>query len=115
VGNADFRESTVRYLAMNYGTEYSRVLDIARADKSLAVPLNADGEIGAQVVYAIRYEMAKTLVDILMRRTGLGTLGDPGDAVVKKIARVAAKELKWNEARVKKEIAAAKQTLAVPR
>jgi glycerol-3-phosphate dehydrogenase len=114
-GNADFRESTVRYLVMNYGTEYSRVLAIAREDKSLAVPLSADGEIGAEVVYAIRYEMAKTLTDILMRRTGLGTLGDPGDAVVKKIARIAAKELKWNEARVKKEIAAAKQTLAVPR
>lgn len=114
-GNADFRESTVRCLAMNYGTEYPRVLAIARADKSLAVPLNADGEIGAQVVYGIRNEMAKTLTDILMRRTGLGTLGDPGEAVLKKIARVAAKELKWDEARVKKEIAAAKQTLAVPR
>ena len=42
-------------------------------------------------------------------------LGNPGEAVVKKIARIAAKELKWNEARVKKEIAAAKRTLAVPK
>jgi len=114
-GHADFRENTVRCLAMNYGTEYSKVLAIARADKSLAAQLNADGEIGAEVVYAIRHEMARTLTDVLMRRTGLGTLGDPGDAVLKKIARIAANELKWNDARVKKELAAAKQALAVPR
>ena len=113
--NADFRESTVRYLATHYGTEYSKVLAIARTDKSLAAPLNGDGEIAAEAVYSIRYEMAKTLTDVLMRRTGIGTLGNPGEAVVKKIARIAAKELKWNEARVKKEIAAAKRTLAVPK
>ncbi len=114
-GNADFRASTVRCLAMNYGTEYSKVLAIARADKSLAAPLNADGEIGAEVVYAVRHEMARTLTDVLMRRTGVGTLVNPGDAVLKKVARIAANELKWDDARVKKELAAAKQALAVPR
>ena len=113
--NADFNERTVRFLAMHYGTEYARVLSIARADRSLAATLDADGEIGAQVVYAVREEMAKTLIDILMRRTGLGTLGNPGEAVLRKVARIAANELKWNEARVKKELAAAKRALEVPK
>lgn len=112
--NSDFPANTLEYLARNYGTEASRVLDIARTSKELAVPLNADGEILAQVVYAIRDEMAETLGDIMFRRTGFGTLGNPGREVINKISRVAAKELKWNDTRRNKEIAEVIQHLKIP-
>lgn len=113
--NTDFNEKTIEYLGRNYGTEYAEVLDIARRRTELKERINDDGEILAQVSYAVRREMARTLSDILMRRSGIGTLGYPGDAVVKKVARVAAKELKWSEARMRKEIADIKKALLLPR
>jgi glycerol-3-phosphate dehydrogenase len=58
--------------------------------------------------------MARTLSDILMRRTGIGTLGNPGEDVLRKVAQVAAKELKWDQARVEKEIADTVDLLRIP-
>ena len=41
--------------------------------------------IGAQIVEAIRNEMAVTLEDVILRRTGLGSAGYPGDEAVLKL------------------------------
>ena len=71
-----------------YGTEIDKVLTLATENSGYTEKINNDGEIVAQVVYAIRNEMAKTLTDILLRRTGIGTLGHPGKEVVKKIDEV---------------------------
>ncbi|HPI77292.1 MAG TPA: glycerol-3-phosphate dehydrogenase C-terminal domain-containing protein, partial [bacterium] len=113
--NADFNNETIGCLGKYYGREIDGVLEIARKDKALAAPLNADGEIAAQAVYAIREEMALTLKDILFRRTGLGTIGDPGDAVVDAVADVAAEELGWDDSRKSKEVAEAKKMFEIPR
>ncbi len=113
--NSDFDKKTIEYLARNYGTEYTRVIEIARTNKKLGEPLNDDGEILAEVVYAVRDEMAKTLDDILMRRTGFGTLGKPGDKIVKKVADTAGKELKWTDARVKKELSRMRENFKIPK
>ncbi len=112
--NSDFDKTTVEYLARNYGTEYTRVIEIARKNKKLAELLNDDGEILAEVVYAIRHEMAKTLDDILMRRTGFGTLGNPGEKILKRIAETAKKELKWSDERVRKELAQVRKDFKIP-
>jgi glycerol-3-phosphate dehydrogenase len=107
-------ENSVDYLARMYGTELPQVMELARKDKSLATPLNADGENPAQVVYAIREEMARTLLDILVRRTGLGTLGHPGIEVLEKIALVATKELNWTQKRCSTELDIANKALTLP-
>jgi glycerol-3-phosphate dehydrogenase len=112
--NADFSAATVDYLSRTYGTEYADVLALARADASLAETLDADGELLAQVTYAIREEMALHLSDILFRRTGIGTLGHPGDDVLRKVAALAARELGWDEARTTRELALATAQLTVP-
>lgn len=112
--NPDFEQRTVEYLGRNYGTEYKAVLEIAREEKSLAKRLNDDGEILAQVAYAVRNESARTLNDILFRRTGIGTLGNPGEAVLNQVARTAARELRWNEDRVKKEMDKALAVFQIP-
>ncbi len=112
--NRDFSAQTIEYLGRNYGTEYAAVLDIARKEKALGRSLNEDGEILAQVAYAVRNESAQTLNDILFRRTGIGTLGNPGEDVLRLVARTAAKELKWNAARVKKEIEKAREVFHIP-
>ncbi len=112
--NNGISPATLEYLARNYGTEYREIIKLVREDQSLSETLNDDGEIQAQVVYAVRREMARTLSDIVMRRTGIGTLGNPGEAVLRKAAVLAAKELRWNKEKTEKEIAAVIDLLKIP-
>jgi glycerol-3-phosphate dehydrogenase len=112
--NSDFAESAMDYLARIYGTELKDVIDIARSDKKYAAPLNADGEMSAQAIYAIAHEMARTLTDILIRRTGIGTLGNPGSGALESIAEIAARELKWSSTRIDLELETAIKALSVP-
>jgi glycerol-3-phosphate dehydrogenase len=65
--------------------------------------------IGAQVVEAIRNEMALTLEDVVLRRTGLGSAGYPGDAVVLKLELILREELGWTSARVAEELQSLKE------
>ncbi len=113
--NADFPEKSLEYLGRNYGREYAGVLEIARKNKTLATPINDDGEMPAQVVYAVRNEMAKTLNDILFRRTGIGTLGNPGESVLRRVAELAAKELKWSIDRTNEELKKARKAFEIPK
>ncbi len=101
----DFSRNTVEYVSRNYGTESKVVFQIARDDSRFAEVISHDGEILAEVVYAIRYESARTLRDIMLRRTGTGTLGNPGEEITGKIADVAAEMLGWDERRREEEIA----------
>jgi glycerol-3-phosphate dehydrogenase len=112
--NEDFENTTVEYLGRNYGTEYDNILKLARQDKKLAEIVNDDGEILAQVVYAIKNEMAVTLKDILFRRTGIGTLGNPGKTVLEKVADIAANELGWSADRKNNEILEAENIFRLP-
>ncbi len=111
---SEFPEHTIDYLARMYGTDLSKLMQIARQEKRYATPLNGDGEILAQALYAIREEMAYTLMDILIRRTGIGTLGHPGLTVLASLAEIAARELKWNTTRTASEIAIADKALKLP-
>ncbi len=113
--NSDFCAQTIEYLGRNYGREYECILEIARGDSTLSKPINKDGEILAQVVYAVRHEMARSLKDILLRRTGIGTLGDPGTAVIKQVAKIAGKELQWTSRQMQKEIDHVRKFFEIPK
>jgi len=110
----NYDKKQVEYLARIYGTEIANIMDLAAKDKKLSEKLNADGEIQAQVVYAVNEEMAFTLNDILFRRTGIGTLGHPGKDVLKKVADTAAKILGWDASRKKAEIDSAEKLFRKP-
>ncbi|ROO85110.1 glycerol-3-phosphate dehydrogenase [Actinocorallia herbida] len=112
--NADFSPETVRHLARHHGTDHDAVLDLARTDPSLTRPLDPDGELLAQALVAVRHESARTLPDILLRRTGLGTLGHPGPGLLESVATVAATELHWSEARRATELETADRLLTLP-
>jgi len=101
----DFSRNTVEYVSRNYGTESQVVFRIARSNTRFAEKVTHDGEILAEVVYAIQYESARTLRDIMLRRTGIGTLGNPGKAMIEKIASLAAGMMGWSEKRKEDEIA----------
>ncbi len=110
----DFSKVTVEYLGKNYGTESHAVFQLARKNSKLAEVLNDDGEILAEVAYALHKEQALFLSDILFRRTGIGTLGNPGDAVIIKVAALAADYLNWDEKKRKSEIQKVQKRFALP-
>ncbi len=112
--NKDFDAKTVEWIGRNYGTHYGLILEMARKDKKLATPLNDDGEIPAQALYAVRNEMALTLGDILFRRTGIGTLGHPGQEALHAIVDTAASHLKWDSARKAREIESVEERYIFP-
>jgi glycerol-3-phosphate dehydrogenase len=58
--------------------------------------------------------MALTLKDIVLRRTGIATLGSPGEAVLRKVAETVAGELDWDEDRINREVEATLSDLQIP-
>jgi glycerol-3-phosphate dehydrogenase len=58
----------------------------------------------AEVVYAVRFESAKTLKDIMLRRTGIGTLGKPATEITQEVLNLASELLHWNQKRQNEEL-----------
>ena len=100
----EYGKCQLEYLAKMYGTEIKELLELAEKE-NLKTRLNSDGELEAQVIYAIQNEMAVKLSDIFMRRTGIGTVGNPGEQVLKRVAELAAKELNWKSEKQAAELA----------
>ncbi|MCW7505015.1 glycerol-3-phosphate dehydrogenase/oxidase [Leptospira paudalimensis] len=109
-----FLPQTIDYLIRHYGLEYETILSIVKVDPNLSTVLNEDGEILAEVVYAIRFEMAKTLSDIFLRRTGLGTLGLLPKESMEKILQVVAKEWGWSKSQIEEETKSIEDRLRLP-
>jgi glycerol-3-phosphate dehydrogenase len=101
----DFSKKTIEYISRNYGTDSKVIFQIARDNQRYAEIVSHDGEILAEIVYAIKYESAKTLKDIMLRRTGTGTLGNPGKDIIYKMTTVAAEMLNWDSKRIDEETA----------
>jgi glycerol-3-phosphate dehydrogenase len=94
-------------LAGRYGYAAHQVLALAAERGELAQPVLAGlPDLLAEVALAARSEQARSVGDVLLRRTRLGLLaarelsGDP----VRRVAEVLARELQWDAARVDVEI-----------
>jgi glycerol-3-phosphate dehydrogenase len=88
-------------LAGRYGHAAHDVLNVAREDERLAAPIVSDlPDLLAEVVYAARREQARSLGDVLLRRTRLGLLAardlDADGPVVARVADALAGELGWS-------------------
>ncbi|GIX43297.1 MAG: glycerol-3-phosphate dehydrogenase [Leptospiraceae bacterium] len=96
-----------KYLIELYGTEHIEILKIIKDNPSLSNPvseLHPEKDVLAQVVFAIQYEGARTLDDVVRRRIGYGTYGIPDKKDLEKIAKLMAKYLKWNSNKIQEEI-----------
>jgi glycerol-3-phosphate dehydrogenase len=96
------------HLAGRYGTEARVIQAMTAADPSLAEPLVPPlPYLRAEAVYAARYEMARTLDDVLSRRSRSLILGrDASTAAAADVARLLAGELGWTEAEAGAQVAA---------
>jgi glycerol-3-phosphate dehydrogenase len=94
-------EAAYGALAGRYGHAAHDVLTVAREREELAAPIVADlPDLLAEVVYAARREQARSLGDVLLRRTRLGLLAARDLAadgrVVARVSEALADELGWS-------------------
>jgi glycerol-3-phosphate dehydrogenase len=91
-------------IVSTHGRAWAELATIARADSTLRDPLPGTLVPAAALVHAVRREMAITLSDVLLRRTGLGSAGYPGDGVVNACAAVLAAACGWDSGRTAGEV-----------
>jgi len=97
----------LRMLVETYGRAYPRVLDLARKlpdGYERLCPSNP--EIVAQLHHAVREEMAVSLQDVLLRRTGIGQSRCQGLDCAEPIAARMAELAGWSKRRLEAEMVA---------
>lgn len=94
------------HLGRLYGARLTSLMAMTDEDDALKRSIGKSGDRAVQVVHAIREEMAMTLEDVVLRRTGIGQLGMPDRGVLEEVASMAARELAWSDARCQSELSA---------
>jgi glycerol-3-phosphate dehydrogenase len=99
-----------RHLMTIYGDRVAAIVRLMAERSDWRMPLvPGQPNVGAEVIHAIRSEMASTLADIVIRRTELGAMGAPGDEITRAAALIAAEELGWDANRRDQEVAAVRE------
>jgi glycerol-3-phosphate dehydrogenase len=104
-----FPSDTIPYLIAAYGSKHEEMLEFSmerpewrsRVDERSPV-------VGGQLAWAARHEMVVSLADAVLRRTSLGSMGNPGDTALQRAAAIVGDELGWSTERVHAEVASLK-------
>jgi glycerol-3-phosphate dehydrogenase len=103
-------EPAYEALAGRYGHAAERVLQTAAERGELAQPILAGlPDLLAEAPFAARHEQARTVGDVLLRRTRLGLLAgrqlcESDDDVPQRVAQALGSELGWDQRRVAAEL-----------
>jgi len=101
-------------LTSRYGTRAILPGRVAAEEPALASRLVSNLPIlGAEVVHAVRNEMVTTLADFMVRRTSaIWRWPSEAEVAAPAVARLMARELKWDAARIDREMAEFRSDLA---
>jgi glycerol-3-phosphate dehydrogenase len=89
-------DASLKHLVQTYGTNYLDILSYRSKNAILGRTFSSSSPVLlAEVIHAIRVEMAQTLGDIIHRRTTLGEGGLPDVTVILRCADLMAAELNW--------------------
>ena len=98
-------QDAIDHWVKSYGTCYSQVKNLLPSSAHPSpLALNSKPVFSAQVFYAVREEMAVKLPDVILRRTGIGSTGQPEESILKTAAEIMAAELGWSIDRVEVEV-----------
>jgi len=96
---------TIEHLVYSYGSEYQNLVQNIIAQPELAEQIDVNLPVTkAEIVHAIRHEMALTLTDVIQRRTELGATGLPSVSTLQSCAELMANELGWSFDRQAQEV-----------
>jgi glycerol-3-phosphate dehydrogenase len=97
---------TALHLAQKFGSDSTKVLDLAQQDRALLEPLFAGAAaIRAEVIYAVREEMAQSIEDLLSRRLGLQFHSwKDAETAAPVVGDLLGRELGWTQAQTKEAI-----------
>jgi glycerol-3-phosphate dehydrogenase len=104
--SAGVHVARVEHMLNRYGSNIHELLDMLRADPSLAEPLaGADDYLKVEARYAVTHEGGRHLEDVLSRRTRISIEAwDRGVAAAPQVAALMAKELGWDDTQTQREI-----------
>ena len=95
----------VTYLISIYGSKVREVLQLIESEPKLKDRLcKHNPDIKAQIIFSVQNELPRTLADIYLRRTGIGTSACRGLDCAKEGAKVMGKYLGWRRKRIKQEV-----------
>jgi glycerol-3-phosphate dehydrogenase len=95
----------IQHLVYTYGSETTTILDYMQNESGLRTRISESSPVTqAEVVHAVRAEMAQKLVDIVQRRTELGSAGFPQNGALQACASVLADEMGLDESRIEKSL-----------
>jgi glycerol-3-phosphate dehydrogenase len=105
------------HLAGRYGTEAAMLETLVDDDRELGEPLVPGlPYLKAEAVHATRYEMARTLDDVLSRRTRARLLArDDSAAAADDVARLVGRELGWDDAERARQVKGYRAAVAADR
>jgi glycerol-3-phosphate dehydrogenase len=104
-GGDHLRPDIAEHLARNHGSAYGDVLRVVSQAPQWGETIGTSDTLKAEVIHAVRAEMAAKLADCVFRRTDVGTAGDPGSAALRTCAELMAGELGWTTERIDSELA----------
>ncbi len=95
----------IQVLMKTYGRRAKKVVQIGNRTSELTRPICSSHDlIGAQVIYALENELAKTLMDVAVRRLRLDQASCRGLDCINRVADFAANRLQWSAVRKQQEI-----------
>ncbi len=105
IQESGLNRKVTHHLVHNYGSKYRDILKYGDTDPSLLETVDGSEEvIKAEILNGLQNEMALKLSDVVLRRTDLGTAGNPGQRTLRSVAQIMADELGWNKARMQQEV-----------
>lgn len=105
-GDADL--ATAARLVQNYGSAYREVFHEADGLPDALRTIPGLELSQAEIRHSVRLEMARTLGDLVFRRSDAGSGPNPGPKVLRLAAQAMGRELGWDATRVEREVEAAR-------
>jgi glycerol-3-phosphate dehydrogenase len=94
------------HLYQRFGEDARVILDMIATDNTLGqCPIEGQRYVGAEFVYAVRFEMATSLIDLLTRRTRAHLLDARATlSGAPRVAALVAKDFAWSDDDVRREL-----------
>lgn len=97
-------EEVLKRLLKEYGSLIHAILDSTTEHAGSCAPVpGTDNVIAGEVIHALTKEMACTVADVLLRRSGVGTIGRPAWETIEYVARLMGEMSGWMESTIQDE------------